>query len=381
MFDVGPVLVRPRLDIEELFDDNITYAAKNEKSDFITSVNPGIGLSLGQPEWNNVIVNLSLPDRIYTQNPNSDYIGQNFALEGVYQGSNFTIKAHELYVNTYGYLGGATFGQINPLWFQNFQDSLEFGYDIGGKTTLYLKTAYNAAEFERSILSLVDYEDFRGTFGASYHYTSQTSFFLEGYTGEVVTQRESIAPGLALPRAQYYGVFGGVQGSLGSRFEWYAKGGYEIRDYSNDTSAPGAVVAELDLKYHLNDATRFDLKYVRANQASINYAGVNYVYDQVFAAVDYKFGKREKLEAVGSVSYSDFSYQGVGYNGRVDSPITLTADLKYHFNRWLTGDIGYQFINFSSTGANVLSYEVQRTFVMLSIGYDQLPENQHDYSK
>jgi hypothetical protein len=154
-----------------------------------------------------------------------------------------------------------------------------------------------------------------------------------------------------------------------------------LRDYSDNTSAPGAVVAELDLIYHLNDATRFDLKYTRGNQASINYAGVNYVYDQVNAAVDYKFGKREKLEAVASVAYSDFSYQGVVYNGRVDNPIVLSADLKYHFNRWLTGDIGYQFINFASTSTSVQSYDVQRTFVMLSIGYDTLPENQHDYSQ
>ncbi len=375
MFDIGPVLVRPTAAVQEMYDDNVTYQHTNPKGDFITSVTPGLGLSIGEKEWNHIIVNYSIPNRIYAGQSSLDYTGQNLALDGLYQGGQVTVKALENYTASYGILGGATVSAI-AVGSEAYHDAIEIGYEISPKTSLYSKTVYDAIEFQQSSLNLIDYASYQETFGAGYHYSPKTSFFLEMYGGEVLTHVESFNPSPTPPRANYYGMFTGVQGQLGSRLIWYAKGGYEIRDFSNGTSAPGAIVAELDLTYNFNSWTRLDLRYRRANQSSINYIGINYVTDQVGAAVTRKFGKREKLETSLGVDYTSFAYQGATYNGRTDTPITASADVKYHFNDWLMADLAYQFLSFSSTEPEsvVRSYEVNRISLTMTLGYTEMPK-------
>ena len=365
-FDIGPILVRPRADVSETYNDNVLYHQTDVKGDFITTISPGVGLSLGTFDVNHIFVNYMMPANIYASQTTLNGINHNVSFDGLYEGPKTTVQATEAYTSNFGLLGGSTMLDA-PVGWETYNDSIRVGYDVAGKTSLYAKADYTAQEFERGF-GFIDYADIRGTLGASYHYSPKTSFFLEAYYGHLKTHSEldSIPSG---PRARYYGAFAGVNGELATRFTWYAKAGYELRDYSDGTSAPGALVAEIDLAYNMNDRTKIDLRYRRANQSSINYSGQNYVLDSVTAALTQKFGSSEKLEARLAIDYSSYAYTLGTLNNRTDDALLAGLDVIYHFNDWLTGDCGYQFLNFGTTDPTVRTYQVNKFFVLLNIGY------------
>jgi hypothetical protein len=369
-FDIGPVLVRPQTDVEETYNDNVYFRQTDRQGDFISTFTPGLALSVGHENANHVIVDYQAPYNLYAKNSTLDGWAQIVKVDAQYAAPRTTIQAKESYDSEFGILGGATQLQT-PLRFDSYQDEVSVGYDVAGKTSLYAKADYTAVEFERNF-PLVDYADARATFGANYKLTPKTSIFVEGYVGHVATKSETptIANG---PSALYYGAFAGVQGSLATKFTWYAKVGYELRGYSDDTSAPSAVVAELDLAYHPLPRTILDLNFFRGNLPSIQYANENLVLDRVRTTASRTFGTAERLEALIGVDYSSFGYDSAGLSGRTDQVIVASVEVKYHFNEWMMADCGYNFSRWSTTGAipvtDNLEYNINKVFVALKFGY------------
>ena len=190
-----------------------------------------------------------------------------------------------------------------------YNDSIRFGYQVVEARQVFTpKRPYNGEEFENGF-PLIDFSDLRGTLGANYQYSPKTSFFLEGYYGHVTTHSEELAVRARAVRPRVTTACSSAsKARLAARFTWYAKAGYELRDYGNGTSAPGAVVAELELAYNFNERTKIDLRYRRANQSSIQYADQNLVMDNVQASLTQKFGRAEKLEGAVTVDYYNAAY-------------------------------------------------------------------------
>jgi hypothetical protein len=372
-FDIGPVLIRPQGQLAETYNDNVYYrSGATQVGDFVTTVAPGVDLSLGEFDVNHVAVEYLMPVNLYASQTKLSGINQIVTLDGLYQGSRLTVEGVESYTSRFGLLGGST--EIpTPLRYENYDDSIRFGYDVAGKTTLYAKASYAGQEFEQGF-PLIDFSDLRGTFGAAYHYSPQTSFFLEGYAGYVTTHSEDAAVVASGPTARYYGLFAGVQGELATRLTWYAKGGYELRDYSDGSSAPGAIVADLELAYNFNDRTKIDLHYRRANQTSIQYASQTTLADTVGASLTQKFGGAEKLEAAVTLDYYNLAYELGSLNGLTADGLGAGLDVKYHFNDWLTADCRYQFLSFDTTLPGIVNYKVNQYVVMLSVGYVKVPK-------
>src|ERR1051325_7893368 len=74
VFSHGPLSLRPQFGLSEQFNDNIFYLDQNKKSDFITTIAPGLKFQVGQdlPTENHVKLQYTLEQLIYAQNSSQD---------------------------------------------------------------------------------------------------------------------------------------------------------------------------------------------------------------------------------------------------------------------------------------------------------------------
>jgi len=373
-FDVGPFNLEPRATVGETYNDNVLLRENNVKGDFITQFMPGLGIFTGEPNFNHASVDYLLTRNLYANQSQLDSLDHAISFQGIYDWPRLTLEGTASYLSKKALLGGEVSSE-SPVGYETYYDVLKLAYDLSGKTGLYGSVRYDAEEFEKNT-GLIDYADVRGTLGATYHYTPKTSFFLEGYYGQVGTKPED--PRIPVgPRAYYEGTYMGLQGKLATRFTFYAKAGYEFRNFSDGTSAPGALVSEVSLSYNFNENLVANVRYHRANQTSIQFNDQTFVQDDVHASLTRKFGSEGKLETSIGVDYLVNAYDstsknniiGQSLNGRTDSPIELNLDVKYHFRKWLLADCGYRFSNFDSSDSTVRKYTVNQIYLFLSMGY------------
>jgi len=367
-YSVGPLMVRPQLDITETYDSNLFYRANHEIGDFITGISPGINLYLGKPERNSISFNYQLDRLIHADRSEMDGNNHTFAIQTQLQGPHWLLKGQDkiqlLSNRALGY--ELNFVQV-LVDYEAYRDNYRLTYNLSEKTSLYLDGVYDAVDYAKGT-SVLDYNNFAVTAGFGYAALPKTTFFGEIYYGQTATDPNTpLLPKYA--HSDFLGGFLGAKGDFTAKLSGQLKAGYETRQFSDNTEAGGAMVVAAALDYRLSEKSWASFSYVRRSNVSVQSGNASYILDGVNVQIKQGIGSRGKWMATLVGEYNVYHYQGNVFASRIDNGYRVLAGLDYLIQVWLTAGVSYEFNKFDSTYSGVSDYDVHRITVKLAVGY------------
>jgi hypothetical protein len=384
-FSTGPVTLRPQVALAERFDDNILYRPNgpDKISDFVTTLSPNLTLMLGHKASSNpwvdnaegspnyLTVGYTLDENYYAKNDSLNYADHTFETGSQYVTDRIYIMGRDRLQLLNGLVGayenlGYAVGRIG------YFDNYKFGYNLTEKTSAYVVGNYSAVDYEKGT-PLLDVNGWRGTLGFMWRALPKTSFFGEGYYGQMAENPNNAALSKG-PHLESIGGFLGMTRTIGTKLNGTIKAGMEERSFAGSSESTITPVVDGNLNYQFSDKTSADLSYKRASNMSIQQVNLTYTSDNVGLNVYQRLCPSGKLRANAGVNCTMAGYDGsVNANNRSDLWVSFTAGLTYYVRAWMTTTLAYQYerfgIDYAQRYANVIDYSANRVTLRLAIGY------------
>ena len=410
VFTMDPVMLRPRVALSETYNDNI-FSLQNGEGDFLTTLSPGLNLQVGKSGLNFISLDYTLNENFYANRSDLNAGEHNFGLNTRFFGSKLVVTGTDRVqllsspiglvqvfspfpvgpvspptgggdTGTAGGGGGApsstvvgetpgASGSGEALITEErnvkrtvFFDSYNIGYRLGEKTGAYLQGLHSSTDYERGIQNIFDIDTLQATAGFGYQAFPKTSVFGEIFYGQTTTTPNTDAS--KIPDLSFVGGSFGVRGNLTEKLSGVVKAGYEIRRFSDNSSAPSAPVANLSLNYRFSNKTSLSLDYARLYDVSIQFAKVSYTANSLTAQLSQAIGSNGKWRASLGGSYSTFEYESGSspYNR-----YSANFGLAYQVQVWLTANLGYSFDRISYVSSGSAGYDINRISLSLALGY------------
>ncbi len=365
VYSIGPLTLRPQLEIAQRFDNNLFYTSSNQTNDFITLITPGINLSVGKPDHNFVSLAYGLESRFYFENDHLNAINHSLAIKDQFQTARVIVRGSDSIQMTSEILGrGLNYLSSRPIERTVQDHRYTVAYVLSEKTGVYLDGSFGLTDYESGI-PIYDYNTFKGTAGFEFKALAKTTLFGEFYYGQTAINPNS--PALQKgPHLEFMGAFIGAKGQFTPKLDGTVKAGYELRQFSGATPVPGGIVVETSLDYNFNEQTSTSLSYRRNSYVSVESLGQSYVADEVALRVLKTFGASGKWVAQVGANYLAYEYD---IAKRQDNLYTFNLGLAYKIQLWLTAGLNYEFEKFNSNLAAGQDYQVHRITTKLAVGY------------
>lgn len=390
-FTAGPLLLRPHVGLEEKYNDNVFYQPSHlgPKGDLVTTINPGISLSLGreeiksavnytplgvvtQEEPNFITFDYSLASHFYAQLDALNTTEHIFTIKDRLKGQRLKLEGTDSLQFLSGVIGqGYNLG--NAIIDRTvYGDRYRLSYAVSEKTSAYVVASHAATDYA-SGTPLYSINTVQGTLGFSAQLLPKTSFFGELYYGQTAVRpnspdRKAFPDG---PYAETTGGFIGVLGRFTEKLIGLVKVGYEVQSFSDHSPGESAPVVEATLSQRFSEKTSLSLNYTRHAYVSVQQIAVGYTSDSVELRLDQVIGETGRLTASLAVNYQTFEYESTGvYAHRHDDWYRASANLNYKFNLWMIGSVGYEFEKYDSNFLpSIVDYDANRVTLRLIVGY------------
>lgn len=379
-YSIGPVLLRPNLLVTESYQDNILYGPSgNERDDFVTTVSPGLRITLGHREvrspWldptgreeNYLMFGYNFDNLFYAKNSEQNATQHRLSLESQLRGYRLALQGSDRLEFLSGTLGGGA-NVRQKVDRMVLSDVYTLSYRLSEKTAPYLTGAFTMTDFETGT-PLLDYVTYRGTLGFNYKPFNKISFFGETHYGQ-----NSINPNRPIdadgPYQSFVGGFLGARGDFTTRIQGSVKVGYEDREFSDGTEADGSPVVEATLSYRITERLTGNLRYSRQNYVSVQQNSVSYDSDDISLRFEHRLGASNKILASLGGTYEINTYQESQFYGdRQDDWLRINAGISYFIQVWMVTTLAYEFEHFTSSTPGIIDYDANRVTLSLAIGY------------
>jgi polysaccharide biosynthesis protein VpsM len=372
LYNKGPLLVRPQLQLSETFTDNVLYNNAVKKSDFITTFSPGMVLQVGKKDENYVIFDYIYDHLLYARTSGLDSDNHHFNLRHHVQLGQFTLEGRDTYEQLSGILGsGFALNQGIRVDRDVYWIDHTLKYDITEKTDVYGRILYDATDYGKQF-PLFDQNEWIATGGFEFKALPKTSFFGELYYGQTATDPNTFAAPVAKPpHSDFVGGFIGARGEFTSKLTGTAKAGYESRDFSDHTGGISAPVVEISLAQRFTERNILSLVYSRRSRVSVEVAKSAYTADVFSLTYRQALGAAERWKGDATLSYGRYEYEPSlpFYASRSDEMFTVGLGISYDVRKWLTVRGAYDFQHFDTSLPTAIDYDVNRVILTLAIGY------------
>src|SRR5262249_15948052 len=141
IFSHGPLSLRPQFVLGERFSDNVFYSNTDRRSDFITSVSPGLRFQVGEnlPHQNHFSVLYMLDKVVYLDNPNLNALQNRIRADAHYTQNRFGIDGSDIFETLSSVLGGAFNVGKQKVDRNVWWDVYRFDYKIGERMGVYVE--------------------------------------------------------------------------------------------------------------------------------------------------------------------------------------------------------------------------------------------------
>jgi hypothetical protein len=368
----GPVALKPQLELNQTYNDNITYREENTESDLITTVSPGLSVQVGSQTFNYIDFTYFFDRVIYWDSDalSANQHRANLAMR--FEKSRFLLEGLDEFKNlTSPLAGGISVGgaQVER---NLLLDLYKLTYDLSEKTALYAEAFRSWNDYESEV-ALYDSVTLTGTLGFEYKAFSRTSFFGEVYYGETDTDK-NFAFQRDYPTARFVGGFIGARGAFTEQLFGSIKAGYEYRTYKGLDDSTSAPVVALSLTEQFSPRSALTLSYARSQRESAQFVGSTYVNDSVILNYLQHITEDGRLRGNASVSYNSSTYEE---GGRVDAAVASRHDdliaagltITYDIKLWLRAFGSYNFEFLDSSIASIQDYRVNRVTLGMQLGF------------
>jgi hypothetical protein len=375
----GGGYVHPFLSVAGEYTDNLFNVFTNEKSNFLTTLSPGIWLAVPRTKEvplaiapNNTTaggLQMALPDYEGFERYNAYLLG---ALDFKYYSENSDLNDYDANVEGFFKLNlksGLSFQIIDH--FTRSQDRFDVGNAIADNLRRYysniaigditwditekvgLKAEYSNffLDYKEEIDNFLNRNDNALSLYGFYKYSLKTALFLEYKYIDVsydTTER--------LDNEQNF-LYAGMNWIVSAKTAFRFKAGYQTRDYKNDVinaisknsenSNNDGLALELDVQYQITEKTNILL----ALHHEIDETDSTTALDKKILGGVFRYEQEFFENFIGMV---DCTYENASYNQtigtkREDNRYTIKPALQYIFSDWLMAELAYEWEKRDST--------------------------------
>lgn len=375
-FSKGPVSLRPQLEIDETYNDNVFYTNQRRRSDFVTMVSPGLNLQVGEESYNHIKLGYNFERLEYIDHSELDANQHRIALKDHFEKGRFLLDGRDQIQFLSSTLGGGISVQGLKIDRTTYFDEYRLDYRLGEKTAVYLQGSHFTTDYdERS--PLYDSRTLTGTGGFEFKALAHTSFFGEVYYGQTHNPVNASLP--PAPYATFIGGFLGARGNFTEKLSGMVKAGYESREFSDHSPGGSLPVVEMSLTERFTENMALSLIYSRRQQVSVQFARSAYTSDSFTLNWQQAIGNDGRFHINAYGTYAQFQYDpNIAYSragagttaSRFDTLLSGGVQMVYDFKIWLRGKLSYDYERLRSDLAlAALDYDLNRVTVGLSIGY------------
>jgi len=370
----GGGYVHPFLSVAGEYTDNLFNVNENEKSNFLTTLTPGIWLAAPQLK--------EVPIAILTNNTSAgglqmaipDYKGFDRFNTYLLGSTDFKYYSEDSELNDNG-------ARLEGLFKYNLRSGLSFRvldsfnrgqdrFDAGSVNSIDKLRQYNSnialadinwafsekfktkveysnflLDYQESSVDFLNRSDNTGSIYGFYKYSVKTALFLQYQHMDISYDSSS-----ARDNTQDF-IYGGIDWKSTDKTTLNFKLGYQDRQFkdeeidnilnSTSDSDNGALALELALQYQIREKSKLTFMLNRKIDESDSYLalskeilGGNIRYEQQFT---------EKLQGLCDFSYENADYNQVLDYDREDDRFIFRPALQYIFREWLMVELAYQF--------------------------------------
>lgn len=371
----GPVTIRTSLSVSEQFNDNIYYRSSARRtSDLITSITPGIDLSLGTPYSKHYLsLGYEFHQNFYQKRSDVNYSDHSLSFNLRLTGYRVSLQGSDQIELQNSVMGGG----LNPLVLGEsanveritFSDSYQVSYSFTDKINGHIGLSHGRTDYESGTW-LYDSTSLRGTLGATYKPRTRMTFVSEVYYGKTMSEPNHPLQWPA-PDMNSLGTFVGVSEVFLNRITGTVRVGYEVRQFEGRSGSKGDPVVNASLSYRFSERLRGTLSYARSTSVSAQSPDSSYASDNVNLSLNRTLGPTGKIMVSGGGTLRISQYDGgsVVYGDRTDNQWTAFLDVSYRFQPWLSTGLRYEYELFNSSSKAIIDYDVNRITLRLGIGF------------
>jgi polysaccharide biosynthesis protein VpsM len=382
MFSRGAVSLRPQVEVQEQFNDNLFFQRNNKQSDLISIFAPGVRLLAGDDvsTANHLGLRYRMEQLLYLKTSSLNALQHHFTSDLSYSWTRLKISGSDQIDMLSGTLGGGISSAAGLKVDRTYwTDSYRADYRLGERTGVYVVGRHNFIDYDGGFLNLFDTRTTTGTGGFEYRLGEETYLYGETYYG--FTDLETNVPGsTSLPDRTFYGAFLGARGNFTEKLRGNIKAGYELASFSRGTGAAAAAaggdtgnpVVDASLSFSLTDKSSLALSYSRRESVSVQFVRSAFTGDSVSSSYRQFLGSSGRLRLDVLASYSLYSYEPLPgfWTSRDDTHFRAEAGISYFFEAWLSSRLEYNFEKFDSTlSASTVNYTVNRVTLSMAVGY------------
>jgi hypothetical protein len=389
IYDFGRVTLRPQLEVVETYDTNVRFNETDPISDLVTTVRPSLLGVYGDRENNYLSLRYSLDGTFYAENDQLNDLGHTVLHQSRFRFSKVIFEGTDRFNLSRSLLGG-TFSYIDDrIGIMTLSDQWRADYDLSPKTVLGIKGLFDLADYDAADLAqaspdpsrpvhLYDFQSFGGGARFGYRPSEKVTVYPEVTAGiSSLSANNSLAR--EAPNLSYYNFVVGAEGDFTPKLTGLVSGGYEIRQYDDDTDVPDGWVANLRLQWRPRAKTTVSVGYRHWIEVSREALGYIFNAHRPILSLRQELGTEGRwtatLDGYYQIDDYDRAVRDIGSDPsgplvqREDHLAGVSLRMGYRWQPWFTITGGYDFLIYEDNLTAVPNYEVHRFSLRLVAGY------------
>lgn len=389
VYDFGKITLRPQVEIAETYDSNIRFNETDPISDLVTTVRPALLGIYGDRTASYLSLKYSLDGTFYAENDQFNDLGHTVLHQSRFRFSRLTLEGTDRFNLSRSLLGG-TFSYIDQrVGLMTLSDQWKVDYEISPKAVVGIKGLFDLADYDAEDLAqaspdpgqpshLYDFMSYGGGARFGYRPSEKITIYPEATVGISTLERNNPLAREA-PDLNYFNFVIGAEGEFTPKLTGLVSGGYEIREYADDTEVPDGWVANLLLQWRPRPKTGVSVGYRHWIDVSREALGYIYGADRVTLSLRQELGTHGRWTAMLDGYYQidnydrevrDFGRDPSGpYVRRVDHLGGVSARMAYRWQPWFTVSAGYDLLMYDDNLESIPNYEVHRFSLRMVAGY------------
>ena len=384
VYSFGQLSLRPQLEVGETYDSNVFYSEKDEVSDFILSVRPGLSLFYGQKTENFISIRYTMDAAIYAERDDLDNLGHNFSHQSRFRLARWTLQGSDSFSITKTLLGGNFSYVQKRIGLVSLTDLWRADYEISQRLVVGAKVGFDLVDYDALDLDqrfIYDYMGYNVGARVGYLPSDKIVVYPEFTFGQSFLEgNDSSMP--KAPDVDTYSIAAGAEGEFSPKLTGTISGGYEMRQYSDSSDIPNGWVADFQLRWQVRAKTTISGGYRHFIQLSREARAIPYTAHRPTASVVQELGTKGQWTVAADAYYQFNDYQGefpdrdievpnspVEYIMRTDEFLGFGFRAIWRWQPWLTFSGTYDFRKYADNMESIPDYDLHRFSIRASAGY------------
>ncbi len=352
---LGSFEINPLLSLKEEYTDNVFNTNTDEKSDFSTTITPGLKVLFPRRKKNYKLDLLFQADleryhRYSSEDADNHKVTADFEIKFP---AGLEIALSEKFIRNHDPRGVNLYEELD--FYRNNIFNASIGYNLAERFKIRLEYTNNLIDYEADRNSFRDRTDNTIAFYLYYKFLPKTSAFLEYEHVNVDFDGSNDFDS----KEEHF--FGGITWEVTGKTKGTVKAGYGTKDFKGNIDGFKGYIAEVNIDH--NFTPRHSIKITALRRTNETNVFRSDFFVTTGLAIDYFQRLTGKITVTASASYGRDSFKGE--LSRKDDTWTGGLGVSYDIRKWLITEVRYIYTKRNST-YNDFDYKNNRFFVRIT---------------